>query len=207
MLLQKEVLLKRKTGIRTTSRLQHPKAKPKPPPPMSPEVQEESFWNTPAAAARTLHFNDDLLTDETMDLANSSAFASPMPVGKSHAFPPRAGSRQISKDRYMSFSESVDKDPTDDERRGTPDNSGSKVPLLEQLEAARDTYPDLSISGVDEGDTTIRLEPATKDIPRTMEDFAPTTPDVPKKARLKVTTELEVIVVRLCVDRLASLII
>ncbi|KAK7692830.1 hypothetical protein QCA50_004465 [Cerrena zonata] len=194
---KKEALLKRKTGIRTASKIQHSKAKPKPPPPMSPDVQEESFWNTPAANARTLHFNDDLLTDETLDLANSSAFASPIPESKSHAYPPRAGSRTVASGRHLSFAQTVDGEPPYDDTKGNSDNSGNDVPLLEQLEAARDPSPDHSSSGLDEEDATIRLGPVTQISPQLADAFTPATPDVPKKARLKVTTELELIVTKI----------
>lgn len=185
--------MKRKTGIRTASKIQHPRAKAKLPPPQSPDVQEESFWNTPAANARTLHFNNDLLTDLTMDLANSSAFASPIPESKSHAFPPRAGSRG----RHLSFAESVDKELSNDESQGSSGNSDNNVPFLEKLEAARDPSPDRSISAANEEDTTIRLAPVTQDLSQDAEELEPATLDVPRKARLKVTTELETIVVRL----------
>ncbi|OBZ66549.1 hypothetical protein A0H81_13480 [Grifola frondosa] len=49
--------------------------------PVSPsDVQEETFWNTPAAAARTLHFTGDSLLDEHVDLGNVSAVSFGSPV-------------------------------------------------------------------------------------------------------------------------------
>ncbi|GBE81385.1 hypothetical protein SCP_0311140 [Sparassis crispa] len=82
----KESLMKRKSNGRTISRAA-PKAKPKPQTPQSmspPDEQEETFWNTPAAAARTLHFTGNSLLDEDVneELANVSAlsFASPVPA-------------------------------------------------------------------------------------------------------------------------------
>jgi hypothetical protein len=36
------------------------------------DEQEQDFWNTPGAAARTLHFTGDLLTDEQIDIGELS---------------------------------------------------------------------------------------------------------------------------------------
>lgn len=50
--------------------------------PLSPH--EDMFWNTPAAAAKTLRFTDNLLMDEHVDLGDISttSFASPPPFTK-----------------------------------------------------------------------------------------------------------------------------
>ena len=52
---------------------------------MSPQdLQEETFWNTPGAGARTLHFKGDSLLDEKVDfgasLGGAMDFISPGPV-------------------------------------------------------------------------------------------------------------------------------
>lgn len=38
-----------------------------------PDDQEQNFWDTPGAAARTLHFTGELLTDEQIDMGELSA--------------------------------------------------------------------------------------------------------------------------------------
>ncbi|KAF8070274.1 hypothetical protein FPV67DRAFT_1009151, partial [Lyophyllum atratum] len=52
-------------------------------PPLPSSPQEDNFWNTPAAAARTLHFSDNLL-DEQVDLGDitTTSFMSPTPSVK-----------------------------------------------------------------------------------------------------------------------------
>ncbi|GLB37232.1 hypothetical protein LshimejAT787_0402830 [Lyophyllum shimeji] len=67
----------------------HVRPKPKPtapPPPSSP--QEDNFWNAPAAAARTLHFSDNLI-DEQVDLGDvtTTLFMSPIPAGNPRLTP------------------------------------------------------------------------------------------------------------------------
>ena len=45
------------------------------------DEQEQDFWNTPGAAARTLHFTGELLTDEQIDIDNMTGpLSSPMPA-------------------------------------------------------------------------------------------------------------------------------
>lgn len=67
-----------------------PKSKPAPslakaPSPLTvPEAQEEMFWNTPAASARTLRFTEKLM-DEEVDINDVSvmSFTSPVPRPRS----------------------------------------------------------------------------------------------------------------------------
>lgn len=67
-----------------------PKSKPAPrqarapSPPNVPETQEEMFWNTPAASARTLRFTEKLM-DEEVDINDVSvmSFTSPVPRPRS----------------------------------------------------------------------------------------------------------------------------
>lgn len=96
---QKDTALHRKQSL---SRLKYPPPRPHPKPapvpkqlspPSTPvassskaDSQEEEFWHTPAAAARTLRFTHahnhsmDLLMDEEVDLANvTTSFENPLP--------------------------------------------------------------------------------------------------------------------------------
>ncbi len=103
--------MKRKqTGIRSAPMLT-PKKKPvksKPPLPTSPDIQEESFWTTPAASARTLHFANDLLTDESMDLSNTSELSSPLTESKAPQLAARSRSSLVA--RQLSFGEPPSED-------------------------------------------------------------------------------------------------
>ncbi|KAG1865862.1 hypothetical protein DFJ58DRAFT_863502 [Suillus subalutaceus] len=82
-------LRKQKDDILRTSN-PAPKSKPAPrlaraPSPLTvPEAQEEMFWNTPAASARTLRFTEKLM-DEEVDIDDVSimSFTSPVPRPRS----------------------------------------------------------------------------------------------------------------------------
>lgn len=82
-------LRKQKDDILRTSK-PAPKSKPAPslaraPSPLTvPEAQEEMFWNTPAASARTLRFTEKLM-DEEVDINDVSvmSFTSPVPRPRS----------------------------------------------------------------------------------------------------------------------------
>lgn len=83
-------LRKQKDDILRTSN-PAPKSKPAPPslakapsPLTVPEPQEEMFWNTPAASARTLRFTEKLM-DEEVDINDVSvmSFTSPVPRPRS----------------------------------------------------------------------------------------------------------------------------
>ncbi|KAI0081999.1 hypothetical protein K474DRAFT_1634730 [Panus rudis PR-1116 ss-1] len=197
---RKEALLKKRTGIRTANKLAPPRSKPKPPPPTSPDAQENSFWNTPAANARTLHFADDLLTDEHMDLGDVSALASPIPDSRSG--PPRGLSRPGLRAQETGRSHEVTLDCTLDVNDTSIPTSAPSI--LAQLEAAREASPE-PVTSVDESDDfTVRIQPqpssAREPVEAPVESTAlaaPPSEDLVRKAKLKVTTELELIVSRI----------
>ncbi|KAI0768667.1 hypothetical protein BD413DRAFT_614186 [Trametes elegans] len=63
------------------------RTKREPKPPSTPEAKssptderEDTFWNTPGASARTLHFTGDSLLDEEMDINDVSAASSGTPM-------------------------------------------------------------------------------------------------------------------------------
>ncbi|KAI0717218.1 hypothetical protein C8T65DRAFT_641751 [Cerioporus squamosus] len=77
---RKEELAKKKR-VRPATRVRREPKTPAPPTPSSPpDKREDTFWNTPGAAARTLHFTGDSLLDEEVDLANVSATSFGTPV-------------------------------------------------------------------------------------------------------------------------------
>ncbi|EPQ57372.1 hypothetical protein GLOTRDRAFT_137712 [Gloeophyllum trabeum ATCC 11539] len=82
---QKESLLHQQVAPRTTRRAFPARPRPAPPPapvpaaPPKADAQEEMFWNTPASRARTLHFTESLIMDESVDLGNvTTSFSSPL---------------------------------------------------------------------------------------------------------------------------------
>ncbi|KAH9895052.1 hypothetical protein C8Q73DRAFT_745415 [Cubamyces lactineus] len=81
---RKEELAKKKS--RTLLKV---KREPKPQAPESPasppDEREGTFWNTPGAAARTLHFTGDSLLDEEIDINDVSAASFGTPVTKQKA--------------------------------------------------------------------------------------------------------------------------
>ena len=191
---QKEsILLKQKTGARTGSRLpSRSKAKPPDPPAATPPVdaQEEDFWNTPGAPARTLRFTGDLLTDEQLDLAElDSSLTSPFPDPQAPDLP-----RPPRTSRAMQFTQR-DMPQVEEETTSAPED------------AARTTSSD---DDDDEGDETVILtkEPVkSPPLPTQSDRHAPAQSDPsasqsatpvgqPAKPKLRVTTELESIVVR-----------
>ncbi|PSS01021.1 hypothetical protein PHLCEN_2v4079 [Hermanssonia centrifuga] len=128
---QKEALLHKQRQSKAGS---HSRPAPKPAH-SSPDAQEETFWNTPGAAARTLHFTGDLLADEEMDL---SAFASPLPVQQ-----PRARPRHATSSRAMQFTS----------KRLVRDDS------LTEFSAADEGVGNAETGSAVEEDTNVNVEP------------------------------------------------
>ncbi|RDX50020.1 hypothetical protein OH76DRAFT_1402866 [Lentinus brumalis] len=79
---------------------------PKTPAAATPDKREDTFWNTPGAAARTLHFTGDSLLDEEVDLANVSTTSFGTPVSA-------AQKRQANRP-YPAEKEPQPEDPVDD---------------------------------------------------------------------------------------------
>ncbi|KZT04603.1 uncharacterized protein LAESUDRAFT_682400 [Laetiporus sulphureus 93-53] len=197
---RKEVLLKQKAS----GRIPRPKVKPRPqtPPPPPVDEQEDTFWNTPAASARTLHFAGDSLLDEHVDLADVSvtSFATPIAPRIGGKFTPKPSStpkpklspedeldmrRELSLDDDSPVSEIVtqSEEPVPEDDAGGFDRtvmlSKSTPPQTEASE------PDVTI--------TAKSEPATP-TPPLLEAVA--TPG-PHRHKIKVTTELEQIAAKI----------
>ncbi|KAH9924407.1 uncharacterized protein B0H18DRAFT_1119942 [Fomitopsis serialis] len=182
---RKETLLRQKAAVPKPPRSRH---KPRPQtPPSAIDEQEETFWNTPGAAARTLHFTGDSLLDEEVHVADMSnlSFSSPVPVRRSGAdtdLPERA-----------SDEEELEAEMAADEPVHTVDeDSLSTEEVLDE----------------DDSDPTVKLRPPLKAISPPVEDTAvqeaasppatvAETPDPHKRAKVRVTTELEQIVAKI----------
>lgn len=181
------------------------------PPP--PDPQEESFWNTPGAGARTLHFTDDLLTDEQMDMGDMSALSSPIPEqvpSRSSARQPRAGPSRGKAMQFTQRSHIKDDSPevrqtkkavtsqsttVDDEE---DDDNDKTVVLDKPLEAPSRTPPvhasDKPHSPADEpspSSPTSGKPAQDQDMAHTLEGTAE------KKTKFRVTADVERIVAKI----------
>ncbi|KAI0958168.1 hypothetical protein AcV7_004057 [Taiwanofungus camphoratus] len=211
---RKDALLKQKTSSKMSVRLPlKPRPKPKPqtpqPPPVSPpDTQEETFWNTPAAAARTLHFAGDSLLDEHVDLADVStvSFASPVPMRS------RGPDLNASRPASRAAPQHMAGDPAHAVESGdVPLDDG---PVTDDEDGAPEMEDTEDIDGEDEERTVVLPKPP----PLTQPSWLPEEPTTPAEARdepashmgpcppvetpsnsnkrpkIKVTTELESII-------------
>ncbi|KAH8093917.1 hypothetical protein BXZ70DRAFT_948436 [Cristinia sonorae] len=202
---QKENILRKKTGIRSAAALT-PRRKPTSKPamalsPTSPDAAEHSFWNTPAASARTLHFTEDsLLTDEHMDLSAPSLAS---PLNDSVRGPPVRGKmpeRAIA--RQLMF-EPTKKDELSAEEKAANDSFEESPPLDVGATAV------VEDDDFDEDDMTIMMKkssPLASELPQQDPNATielTTAPIIstsgaaqmePKKQRFKITEEMEAVV-------------
>lgn len=147
-----------------------------------PDEQEQDFWNTPGAAARTLHFTGELLTDEQIDMSDLSAsLGSPVPSSL-----PRM--RETSS-RAMQFT------------ARELDSSNERVPPPRE-----DPDSPEELAGANNEDLTVMLQKppvdsSSKPVPSPPEPepepalAAPQKETSRREGKAKVTTELENIVV------------
>lgn len=200
---QKEILQKKKTqtGIRSANKLT---PKPKFKAPQTPtDAHEHSFWNTPAASARTLRFTDDLLTDEQFDPGNLTdpLFASPLSEVKPPPKLLKAG-RNVDPVRQLKFATTKPSEPLSN-------NRGSMSFAFQEPNLPLEEVVDPEVEANDEEDETIILRKAS-DTPPCEAIVAPSqatagslesnigSSEQLKKAKLRITTELEDIIV--CIE-------
>ncbi|KAI0356316.1 hypothetical protein OH77DRAFT_1495639 [Trametes cingulata] len=194
---RKEELAKKK--MRPPLRAKREPKTPAPATPKSPpDNPEETFWNTPGAAARTLHFTGDSLLDEDLDINDVSAasFGTPLVAPKKAEKNPRheLGARHTSQDVQQNEEarqeEPPDEDADEDQVESVLDDGEAdetaeptvvlqKAPLSSPPEEPRPASP-VQVS---------KPEPA-EHIPSAPAAEPPTT----HRPRVKVTTELERIV-------------
>ncbi len=153
-----------------------------------PDEREETFWNTPGAAARTLHFTGDSLLDEEVDLGDVSTASFGTPVVRQKkilSLPVKEG-----------LVECEEEEPADDVEE--------EVEVDEALGAAEDTAEPnviLEKSGIPHGEGRRPPEPSPEPeeldagppSPQGIEPPSAATPH--HRHKVKVTTELERIVV------------
>jgi hypothetical protein len=158
------------------------------------DEREQDFWNTPGAAARTLHFTGDLLTDEQIDIGElSGSLESPV----SCAPKPRGATSRALQFTMRSRETSVTPKPVKPLPRHLVEESKEEPPVSPGEEGDED-----------DEDTTVMLKkpppaessgqkaevqsPPATELPRA----APVKPEeASRRGKVKTTMELENIVV------------
>ena len=156
------------------------------------DEQEQDFWNTPGAGARTLHFTGDLLKDEQIDMSElSRSLESPAPAASK---PRSTSSRPLqftTRTRETSATpEPIKRPPV--QREQVPEESQVESPDVEDNEditVMLQKPPSVEGSG---GRRSAALSPLSAEPPQA----SATTPrDSSRPGRMKVTRELENIAV------------
>lgn len=161
------------------------KAKPDPSEAPPTDAQEQDFWNTPGAAARTLHFTGELLTDEQIDVAEmSGSLDSPLPAAP-RVRGTRSGALQFTSkepERDASVESEVHAEPEE------PDEP-EDLHVSEEAGEDGDATVMLQRPPVDNGGRSSRSPPESVPAHTPAEDAS-------RRNKVKVTVELENIVVR-----------
>lgn len=193
---------KAQTGIRANKLTPRRNLKVKPPSTPGPADPEHSFWNTPAASARTLRFTDDLLTDEQFDSEDLSAsLASPLSTVRPP--PLQRTEHHAGPHRQLRFEP---KQP----RITPPDRGSLSFALQAQRRPLEDESQELGVEEDEEDQTVVIKRPYDNPLPRPatpplesspLESRAETPPiaddpEQPKRSKFKITTEFEDIIVR-----------
>lgn len=153
----------------------------------APDEREETFWNTPGAAARTLHFTGDSLLDEEVDLGDVSttSFGTPVVRQKIPSLPVEA---QAVEREDEEPADDVEEEDEVDEVLGEADDTAEPTVTFE-----KPGMPD------DEGRSPSEPSPEPEEVgatPPSPQDVEPPMAATPHhRHKVKVTTELERIVV------------
>lgn len=170
------------------------------------DPQEETFWNTPGAAPRILNFNDDLLTDEQIDIGDLSVLESPVPEQASRAAP-RRGLAQMragpSRKGALQFTQKMHEEESVENVSDTANLRGAraKAPVKEAEDedsdddrtVMLDDPPNLSSHSAQlESPPPAPREPDSSPSAETKEADLSRAPDTePGKKRIKVTMDVE----------------
>ncbi|OSX66651.1 hypothetical protein POSPLADRAFT_1132375 [Postia placenta MAD-698-R-SB12] len=183
---RKDALLKQ----RASARIATPKARPNLQTPPPADAQEETFWNTPAASARTLHFTGESLLDEHVDVGDISgvSFASPLPVRSSIQSLPRLAVAEDDEPETQLEPDIAELESMDDGKSmGSVDGPPEDEVEEEQTVVMRQPPPGGAVDVPDEV-AEAALEPASEPPP------VAETHGVARSSKVRVTTELEHIV-------------
>ncbi|PIL34091.1 hypothetical protein GSI_03802 [Ganoderma sinense ZZ0214-1] len=166
------------------------KREPKPPTtaPLAeaPDEREETFWNTPGAAARTLHFTGDSLLDEEVDLADVSTTSFGTPVVRQKKVPNLQVEEQVVERENEEPADDIEEEDEVDEVLGEADTAEPTV-TFEKLE-----MPDYQRRSPPEPSPEPEEVNAESTSPQDVEPPMAATPH--HRHKVKVTTELERIV-------------
>ncbi|TBU40912.1 hypothetical protein BD309DRAFT_1011154 [Dichomitus squalens] len=148
------------------------------------DEREDTFWNTPGAAARTLHFTGDSLLDEEVDLANvtTASFGTPLSLQKKIMSPPAEKEAVVSEEPADDIEEEEI-----DEVLGEIDESVDPTVVLGKLPAASPPEKQFYVAP----------DPAPEEVEEALpppKDAEPAAATPQHRQKVKVTTELERIV-------------
>ncbi|KAI0063690.1 hypothetical protein BV25DRAFT_1990653 [Artomyces pyxidatus] len=181
-----------------------PRSRPPDPVPISSPLsnvdpQEDMFWNTPAAPARTLQFSNELLIDEQVDLGDvTTSFSSPIgPIRGA------MGSRLVGEDEGDGSMDANGVEEDDetigpqivDESGDTVDEEGEDDPedeektvMLKRLSPPSAPQTETTVDA-----SVVEIEPAALPLP----GGASTPPQSAKKQKVRITNEVERIVAKI----------
>ncbi|KAI0371053.1 hypothetical protein BV20DRAFT_1035409 [Pilatotrama ljubarskyi] len=199
---RKEELAKKK--VRAPLRAKREPKTPAPATPKSPEDNpEETFWNTPGAAARTLHFTGDSLLDEDLDINDVSAasFGTPLVAAKRAEQAARHDLRKRHTSHQPHENEEADGRDLEDDRPDEDADADEVESVLDDGEADETAEPTVVLqkaplaSAPEEprrpSPVQVPKDEKTRDLPKAQTAESAT----PHRSKVKVTTELERIVV------------
>ncbi|KAA1474250.1 hypothetical protein DENSPDRAFT_882650 [Dentipellis sp. KUC8613] len=182
---RKESLQRKRPAIRTAgpSRPAAPKTPVSPPLPSKPDSQEDEFWNTPGAPARTLQFRNELLMDEQVEIGDiTSSFASP--VSAVRTVMPGGAAEELGEPVDEAPDEAVDEDEAIDEE-------GEKTVVLKKLSPPPQPSPPPPAEPEESYVSEVDIEPPASAQPLPQDEVQPSTPADPKKPKLRITSDVE----------------
>ena len=183
--MQKEELEKKKLRAPLKARRQS-KARTIEPPISPSDEQEASFWNTPGAAARTLHFTGESLMDEEVDLANVStaSFGTPVVPHKDH----RLGSEGPQASLHLAAEDDAEEEDEVDDVLADADDMTEPTVVV----AATLSVPPVETAVAESEESISVLSPLS---PTPIREAEPASVTPHNRQKIRVTTELERIVV------------
>ncbi|KAM5543105.1 hypothetical protein V8D89_002979 [Ganoderma adspersum] len=153
----------------------------------APDEREETFWNTPGAAARTLHFTGDSLLDEEVDLGDVSTTSFDTPVVRQKKIPSLQAREQIVERKDEEPAEDIEEEDGVAEVLGEADDTAEPTVTFE-----KPGMPDYEGRSPPEPSPEPEEVDATPPSPQDVEPPMAATPH--HRHKVKVTTELERIV-------------
>ena len=183
------MLLKSKAGPSQTSKSSSRQKPELQAPPV--DEQEQDFWSTPGTAPRTLHFTGELLTDEQIDTGDLGSLESPLPAAPKTRGTSSRAMQFTTRSRETSATPEVVKPPPP--KAEEPRRRSSVSPEAEEDENATVVLKKPPPMETTTRRTAARSPPEPD--PEPARAAAGTPDDASRRAKVKVTTELENVVV------------